>query len=446
MEHLMEYFYLFLPKLEALGFLGYWIVLLVSYLEALVFVGSIIPGATFIVLAGLFASLGYLDIKDLVWFAAIGTILGDCTSYSLGTKGTYFFKNKNKLLNVAHLEKGKIFFHKHGGKSLLLGKLVAPVKAVMPFVAGLSHMDKKRFFAWNIIGGFAWAIIYLYLGYFFGSAYATIELWISRAGIFFLALLFAAFLLNTLAKRRAEIAAIFFSAFPAAKEKVLPFSFSFLCLLALLAFAGITDSILRSGPIMFADISFEKLFHFFRDPKFAVFFLWTTSLAGMKISLTLTATTVLFLWGYGKRIYILPFLVILSGQSLFVFLTKQIVERIRPGRYDPIVLEHSFSFPSAHAAFAFAFFGFLAYIALRNLSSWQAKTNAFFASALIIFLIGLSRLYLGVHYLSDVIGGYLVGAIFLVLGITLAEWSLSRTPPPARTTVQSGGQPSPLKR
>lgn len=445
MEFLMGYFYLALPKFEAVGVFGYWIVGLVSYLEAVVFVGSIIPGATFIVLAGLFASLGYLDIKDLVWFAAIGTILGDFTSYYLGTKGTHYFKNENTLLKFEHLEKGKIFFRKYGALSLILGKVVAPVKAVVPFVAGLSHMKRPQFHAWNIISGFVWALLYLFIGYFFGSSWETIEMWLSRAGIFSLALLCAVFFIRVLANRRAEIALLFSASFSALESRSPKFSrflrnrfntstwkgtalsfLSFFLIFLLLAYAGVVNEILQSDPIAFADKSLEKILRFFRDPRYTVFFVWVTFLVEKKAAFALTLAAVALLYAYNKRTYIIPLLAALFGQSIFVYVTKQIVERVRPDGFDPLFAGHSFSFPSAHAAFAFVFFGFLAYAAIRNLSSWQTKTNAIFAGILIIFFIGLSRLYLGVHYLSDVLGGYLAGAIWLIVGIALAEWSLHK--------------------
>ncbi|PIT95911.1 PA-phosphatase, partial [Candidatus Falkowbacteria bacterium CG10_big_fil_rev_8_21_14_0_10_37_14] len=95
-----------LPSLSHLGVWGYWLVLLFSLLESLVFAGVIVPGSTLVIMAGFLSSQGYLDIGDLIWFAAIGAILGDSISYYLGTKGTRFFHNENKLLKADHLERG----------------------------------------------------------------------------------------------------------------------------------------------------------------------------------------------------------------------------------------------------------------------------------------------------------------------------------------------------
>ncbi len=139
-----------LPTVQHLGVFGYWLILLIALSESLAFIGSVIPGAVLVTLAGFLSAHGYLDIGDLIWFAAIGAILGDSLSYWFGTKGTRFFKEENRLLKRAHLERGEGFFKKHGGKSVLLGRFVGPLRPIIPFIAGLSQMNKWQFLFWNI--------------------------------------------------------------------------------------------------------------------------------------------------------------------------------------------------------------------------------------------------------------------------------------------------------
>jgi undecaprenyl-diphosphatase len=89
-------------------------------------------------------------------------------------------------------------------------------------------------------------------------------------------------------------------------------------------------------------------------------------------------------------------------------------------------VEHSFSFPSGHATIAVAFYGFLAFLAMRGTKRWEKSVNICFAGIAVVLLIGFSRLYLGVHYLSDVWAGYLVGALWLIAGISMCEWLRTR--------------------
>ncbi len=189
-----------LPALQHLGVFGYWLVLLVALTESLAFVGSVVPGAILVTLAGFLSSRGYLDLGDLIWFAAIGAILGDNLSYWLGTKGTRFFKEENRWLKRAHLEKGERFFKTHGGKSVFLGRFIGPLRPIIPFIAGLSKMNKWQFLLWNLVSGFLWATAHLFLGYFFGGALRVIEAWSTRAGIFILAVIVAVILTRIIVK------------------------------------------------------------------------------------------------------------------------------------------------------------------------------------------------------------------------------------------------------
>lgn len=178
----MEIMQSLLPSFETMGVLGYWIVLLIALLESLVVIGAIVPGSTVVVLAGVISARGYLDIGDLIWFAAIGAIVGDGISYYLGAKGTHVFRADNRLLKPRHLEMGRGFFDRHGSKSIFVARFVGPLRAIVPFIAGLSGMKAKAFLFWNVTSAFLWAVSHLLLGYFFGSALSVIEVWSTRAG------------------------------------------------------------------------------------------------------------------------------------------------------------------------------------------------------------------------------------------------------------------------
>jgi membrane-associated phospholipid phosphatase len=132
----------------------------------------------------------------------------------------------------------------------------------------------------------------------------------------------------------------------------------------------------------------------------------------------------LILWFLQYRRYILPLLATILGSAAFTQLGKLVFHRPRP--QSALYVEHSFSFPSGHATVAVAFYGFLTYIVMREAKRWEVKVNICFAGIGVVLLIGFSRLYLGVHYLSDVWGGYLVGALWLIAGISMCEWLRSR--------------------
>jgi undecaprenyl-diphosphatase len=98
-----------------------------------------------------------------------------------------------------------------------------------------------------------------------------------------------------------------------------------------------------------------------------------------------------------------------------------LINRARPGADIAYYLENSQSFPSGHSAIAMAFFGFITYYFIYHVTGKDKKTLVLLFGALLIALVGFSRLYLGVHFLSDVIGGFLIGGLWLIVSITFRE-------------------------
>lgn len=447
--------------IEHMGLIGYWLVLLVSFTESLAFVGEFMPGGILVILAGFLSAQGYWDLGDLIWFAAIGAILGDSLSYWLGSKGTHFFRNENRILKLIHLEKGEQFFKKHGAKSILLGRFIGPIRPIIPFVAGLFQMRQRTFLLWNIVSGFLWAAGYLLLGYFFGSAANIIEAWATRAGFFAFIALISFFVLRFLIKRSKPICSFLFSIIVSIKNAVIsnpdvrklvgrhPHIFAFLqrrlqrekfsglpLTLLLVAFIyvaslffGIVEDIITSDPIVAADIRVANLLYAFRDAELITFFTWVTLLGKWQIVIGGALVATIMLWMWRKRIYILPLWFILMGSEIFNLLGKLAFHRPRPEV--AYYAERGFSFPSGHATVAAAFYGFLTYILLRESKKLERRAIILLWGLIVILAVGLSRLYLGVHYVSDVWCGYLSGSLLLIIGIALVEWKKHRRQAPA---------------
>jgi membrane-associated phospholipid phosphatase len=104
------------------------------------------------------------------------------------------------------------------------------------------------------------------------------------------------------------------------------------------------------------------------------------------------------------------------GSAGVLFALKELIGRPRPLGPIPAYIETSFSFPSGHATLSIAFFAFLLWTVYGSMSPlW--KRSGLISASIIILAIGFSRLYLGVHYLSDVLAGYILGGVFMALGI-----------------------------
>lgn len=167
------------------------------------------------------------------------------------------------------------------------------------------------------------------------------------------------------------------------------------------------------------DVKIENFLHTFRYFELVKIFTWITVLAEwqMIISFAITVSIILLFWN--KKTYLIPLWLIIFGSGVSNLVGKIIFHRPRPEI--ALYVENTFSFPSLHATLSIAFFGFVIYVLLRHIRKQKYKLITSFAGVTLILFIGLSRLYLGVHFLSDVLGGYLLGLFWLVAGIIISE-------------------------
>ncbi len=401
MGNITNFFSHLLPTLGSFGVWGYWFILLVSLVEALVIVGSFIPGALFVVFAGILVSKGVYDLGDMIIFASVGAILGDMASYYLGSKGTHLFKNENRFLKEDHLASGKAFFKKHGDKSVLIGRFLGPLRSIVPFVAGLTGMNKRSFLFWNVIGGVAWAVSHILIGYFFGGSLAFIHKW---------SLLVTMFVLGSLAM----LAIVW--VFVKQSELVLRFWRPLVIFLSGFLVYQMADVVFLGESVPLIDMHLQSWFLLVRDDELILFFKLVTILGNWQF--IIPTAIVLSIWLFYKRNlqrYIAPLWVTLISAEVITYALKLFVARPRP--LDGLLIENDFSFPSGHATIAVAFLGTLIYIASIHIHSSRWRQVFIFIAVTLILLIGLSRLYLGVHYLSDIVAGYLVGFLSILIGM-----------------------------
>ncbi len=131
----------------------------------------------------------------------------------------------------------------------------------------------------------------------------------------------------------------------------------------------------------------------------------------------------------GRRWLALGWVVAVAGNGLQTNILKQIFGRVRPLQADGLVLEQSYSFPSGHSSGSVVAYGMLAYVALRLLPArWHLPT--LMAAVALAYTVGASRMFLGVHFASDIIAGFASGAAWLALCVTsieLTRWYQQRT-------------------
>jgi undecaprenyl-diphosphatase len=113
--------------------------------------------------------------------------------------------------------------------------------------------------------------------------------------------------------------------------------------------------------------------------------------------------------------------VCLGGAATLNFLLKHLFERARPDLFK-IITAAGYSFPSGHAMVSLCFYGMVAYLLCRRLRRLPAQIAGYSLAAVLVAIIGFSRIYLGVHYPSDVLGGYLAGGTWLAFCVSLLWW------------------------
>ena len=164
-----------------------------------------------------------------------------------------------------------------------------------------------------------------------------------------------------------------------------------------------------------------------RDVATTLFFIGVTEL-GSTIFVCGIMLCVAILLVYRPKIpYAIALAVGVLGAGGSALLIKEVVRRARPAEIYQAYVETGFSFPSGHATLSAALYGFFMYLLYRMMPTGRKRTAAIAALALLIVLIAFSRLYLGVHYLSDVLGGLLLGAAFAYLGAVFVKKFEGRT-------------------
>lgn len=159
---------------------GYLGVSLIIFAESGVLLGLFFPGDSLLFTAGFLASQSYFDIKLMLPLVFISAVLGDNAGYAFGNKVGYKIFNKEDSLffKQSYLQKAKIYFESHGGKTLIIARFIPGVRTFAPILAGVGKMNYKIFMVYNLIGAFIWAVGLTLIGYFLGNLIPDVDAYI----------------------------------------------------------------------------------------------------------------------------------------------------------------------------------------------------------------------------------------------------------------------------
>ncbi len=185
--------------------------------------------------------------------------------------------------------------------------------------------------------------------------------------------------------------------------------------------AGLVHEVMEAGEVVRFDQSVNSALSPWRKDPLLGAFLWITALGSGPALGAVAMTATAFLWAGGRATLIIPLWTAFIGAQITTWAGKFAIDRHRP-EFIEGVSAMSPSFPSGHATGAMAVYGFLAYAIARDVTGWRPRFEVAFWSGVLIVLIGFSRMYLSVHYMTDVVAGFLVGGFWLLVSFAAAEW------------------------
>lgn len=395
-----------------MGQWGYLAIFAGALLESAAMIGVFVPGEALVLAAGFFAAQGALDLDALIVTVALGATLGDSLGYELGRRwGRDALVQYGGRLGVtqARLERVDAFFTRRGGSSVFLGRFVGFARALVPFLAGSSRMPYRRFLAYNVAGAMLWSIAIVLLGYFVGASWHAVEAWIGRITAILLALVGLGLLFRFRTKLRG----------------VVPWDIA-VVVTAICVFGAITEDVVTKDPLTVLDLQVSQWWELHRIPALTPTVIGFTSIHNPLPLTGLTLVIGIFLLLQRELRWFATLVVTVGGGSLVNYIFKHAIQRARPSGEGVGLIFHTFSFPSGHVSGATLIYGFLAAYVVAHVQSAAARFLAVGAALAVVLLVALSRMYVGAHFLSDVLAAFTESLAWLSLCLMVLQGRLSR--------------------
>jgi membrane protein DedA with SNARE-associated domain/membrane-associated phospholipid phosphatase len=426
---------------------GFAIVFLVAFFESLVLIGILLPGIVILFGVGTLIGLGLFEMIPIWVAASTGAFLGDSLSYALG------HRFRGHLLDIwpfsrypALMERGTRFFHAHGAKSVVAGRFIGPLRPIIPSVAGMMGMKPSRFLAVDIPACITWAPSFLLPGMLFGASLEvaseytgrlTVMLvilvailwttwWIIRSVYEPLATRSARWMRHAIrwSRRHKVLGRVAGPVLDPSRGEVL--SVTMMGILLVIVFWGLM-MLLFLSPFSaqpkavdqaVQDVALSLRNHL-ADPVMVAI----SQLSRWPVSIFSAFALLLWLLGAGRRNAALHWLIAIGGGGLLHLLLSWSL------RATPQVLEMVGQAPHSPSAAMSLSTVVLTFFAVMEAGELQRKHRQwpYLAAALILILLALSRLYLGMEWLSGALMGMAMGLAWTaIVGIAYRQRAIRR--------------------
>lgn len=420
---------------------------IISASESVAIIGTIVPGSITMTALGALAGAGVIPLWGTLFWAILGAIVGDGISYWLG----HYFKDRlNRAWPFRNhpglLKSGEMFVNKYGVMSVFIGRFVGPVRALVPMVAGMLGMKPLPFYITNVTSAIGWAPAYMLPGILLGAASLELPpdiavhvmLVLVLITLFIILCLWLAYKLlklfheqtdqlqnwiwSKLKKSRAlaPITVILKHHDPEQTHGQLNLAFYFF--LTTVLFICLAAYVNANGPsTLMVNDALYHLFRGVRTQSFDTVMINITLLGQKQVILPVIIVIVgfLILWKRWRTAFHALALGVLAAGSVYVL--KHLLKSPRP--WGIFQNPDTYSMPSGHTAIATTVFMGLAFL-IANSVRPKLRLPIYLVGIFLSVIVGVSRLYLGAHWFTDVLSSWLLGSAVLMLVILSYERQL----------------------
>lgn len=452
-----------------------WIALLVVFalpaLESSAFVGFIFPGEIALILGGVLAYEGRVSLVAVLAAAIAGAVVGDSVGFAVGKRfGRRMLDGTvGRFVKARNLDRAQTYLAERGGKAVFFGRFTAALRVLVPGLAGMSGLRYRIFLAFNVASAVAWGTLSVMLGYLGGSSWRHVEHLASRIGLGALAVLVLVVLGGGLARRvgpdkATRLAAVITTSaavrrtrhrFPRTTAWVLgrldPTRSTGLALSIAVAaaaaatwtFAGITQDVVGHEELALLDPRIHSWVIGHRSGALTGFFRIVTWLGATAVTipvLALVGGTI----ALRRRSWapVLDVVAVYGTAVLAHAVVAQLVHRGRPSAIDWLAPAGGWAYPSGHTTQAVATWGVLALLLAVHASRRRRVLLGLSATSLAL-IVGASRIYLGVHWPTDVLGGATMSAAVLAVWAILRRSVFTPSTMPSTSAVDPGAAAEP---
>ena len=435
MEHFFDILIVWLHNhSELAGFATFFI----TFFESIAILGLLIPGSVLLTAIGGLIGSGAIPATQTMLFAMLGAILGDAVSFWVGYRYHVGIQHIWPVSRFPKLiRKGQHFFDKHGMMGLFVGRFIGALRPILPLIAGMLRFSPVKFITIETLSGILWVPVYMLPGILIGAASehfapdrAFHYLLFILLGIFALWLLiwFIRLSAHLIISRWNTVCEELWIHFKHKKNwyyryfaeetdahNPRPISVGLLSIISFFFLIILIAVTLHLPVLLHINQSTLTLFsslHTFKGMTLAISISDYLGQASVVLPAFFLAAAYLFVKRNRHTSLYFIFLLIVSAAAIFVL--KKITHFARPD----IVINppDEYSFPSGHTLLATVCFGYLAFLTAHDAKKYMHKI-IYSAAALLILCVALSRLYLNLHWLSDVLGSLFLGGFLLGLGI-----------------------------